>query len=165
MIRLDSKYLLFVEPQRQASPAPVVDELTRVVAGVLRDHAKRGLAYMGVHACVCGAESAAFDLLVRPDGTSVGELEDHYLDGPLAGLSAQEKAARFLRHRRAPPPPSSMLAKEGGITNTLAVHYLAHHRDEVPESELAKVQAFVAAWKRAYPNLTKTEPTGKELRP
>jgi hypothetical protein len=30
------------------------------------------------------------------------------------------------------------------ITNSLAIHYLAHHRHEVPEAELAKVMTLVA---------------------
>lgn len=31
---------------------------------------------------------------------------------------------------------------DGALTNSLAVHYLAFHRDEVPESELEKVRAI-----------------------
>jgi hypothetical protein len=31
---------------------------------------------------------------------------------------------------------------DGYATNSLAVHYLAHHRDEVPRGELAKVAAL-----------------------
>ncbi len=30
------------------------------------------------------------------------------------------------------------------VTNSLAIHYLAHHRREVPEAELAKVMRLVA---------------------
>ena len=33
-----------------------------------------------------------------------------------------------------------ILRKTGQMTNSLAVHYLEYHRDEVPERELKKVQ-------------------------
>ena len=46
--------------------------------------------------------------------------------------------------------------EDGTVTNSLCVHYLAHHRDEVPESELAKV--------RALPSY-EAEPTAKQLMP
>lgn len=120
MIRLDAKHLLFIEPPGPASAQPVLDELTCVVAGVLRGHTKRDVPYMGVHTCVCGAQSGAADLLLQPNG---------------------------------------------GRTNTLAVHYLAHHRDQIPASEMAKVRGFVAAWLMVYPDLRKIVPTAEELRP
>jgi hypothetical protein len=40
-------------------------------------------------------------------------------------------------------------------THSLAIHYLAYHRDEVPVSELAKVERLSA---------TETQPTAKQLR-
>lgn len=39
-------------------------------------------------------------------------------------------------------------------TNALAIHYLAHHRDDVPPEELAKVAALVA---------DEAEPTNDEM--
>ena len=42
----------------------------------------------------------------------------------------------------------------GQQTNSLCVHYLAFHRDEVPEAELAKVAALESG---------ETEPTAEEL--
>lgn len=47
------------------------------------------------------------------------------------------------------------LLSDGQVTNSLAVHYLAYHRDEVPKSELRKVR-----------NLPEqgTEPTRRQLR-
>lgn len=46
--------------------------------------------------------------------------------------------------------------EDGTITNSLCVHYLAHHRNEVPESELAKV--------RSLPSY-EAEPTANQLMP
>ena len=42
----------------------------------------------------------------------------------------------------------------GVLTNSLAVHYLAHHRDEVPETELEKVRNL---------KFGEAEPTEQEL--
>lgn len=44
----------------------------------------------------------------------------------------------------------------GGYTNSLCVHYLAFHRDEVPPAELAKVAALTSG---------EAEPDAKELAP
>jgi len=46
--------------------------------------------------------------------------------------------------------------KSGIITNSLCVHYLAFHRDEVPRTELAKLVVETLG-------LTGVEPTAKEL--
>jgi len=40
------------------------------------------------------------------------------------------------------------------MTNSLAIHYLAHHRDEVPAEELAKVAQLLA---------DEVEPTAEEM--
>jgi hypothetical protein len=47
------------------------------------------------------------------------------------------------------------LLSDGQVTNSLCVHYLAHHRGEVPESELRKV--------RSLPSY-EAEPTRHQLR-
>ena len=47
------------------------------------------------------------------------------------------------------------LLQDGQVTNSLCVHYLAFHRDEVPESELQKV--------RGLPSY-EAEPTQQQLR-
>lgn len=44
----------------------------------------------------------------------------------------------------------------GEVTNSLATHYLALHRDEVPEDQLAKVRALKSV-------ATPVKPTGREM--
>jgi hypothetical protein len=87
--------IMMIEPQTDASPLPVIDELTRKMAGAWRNRKDSEHAYRGYHTCRCGATS---------------DSHDHYINGVL--------------------------------TNSLCVHYLAHHRDGVPESELAKVRVL-----------------------
>lgn len=100
-------YVLFVEPTAPASPKPLIDELTRKMAGAWRA-SKIVMHGRGDHRCVCGALS---------------DYDEHALPN-------------------------------GWETNSLCVHYLAHHRDEVPESELDKVRALT---------YREAEPTPQEL--
>jgi hypothetical protein len=90
----DAEHLLMIHPTRAPSGEPVVDDLTRRMAGAL-SRADRVRPTRGQHRCTgpgCRALSGSSDLGV-----------------------------------------------EGYVTNSLAVHYLAHHRAEVPCGELAKV--------------------------
>ena len=90
--------LLFIEPQREASPVPLVDDATKRMTAALRS-AQHG--YRGIHTCRCGAQS---------------DNVDHFIFNT---------DPRFT-------------------TNSLAVHYLAQHRDEVPPDELANVLTLPA---------------------
>jgi hypothetical protein len=89
--------LLFIEPQQPPSDRPVVDDLTRKLAGAYRLSRPADYEFMGDHQCSCGAFS---------DST------DHYLP-------------------------------DGSKTNSLCVHYLAYHRQEVPEVELEFVRGLL----------------------
>lgn len=97
MIRLDDGHLMMIEPTNPIAAIPVIDELTRKAAGVLR-FATIGNRYRGQHACTGRGCKATSDNA------------DHHFGGML--------------------------------TNSLAVHYLARHRDDVDPDELAKIAAL-----------------------
>jgi hypothetical protein len=102
MIHSDSRHLLFIHP-KAASPMPVIDTLTRKMAGAWKAHEHGMSEYRGFHRCTgCDAES---------------DNRDHFV--------VIVTGARLL-------------------TNSLAIHYLAHHRADVPRDELAKVASLAA---------------------
>lgn len=107
-VKVGMSGLLFVEPQREASSTPLIDDATKRMAAALRSAQTPGYGYLGTHTCRCGAES---------------DNVDYFID------------QRF-------------------VTNSLAVHYLAYHRDEVPLDELADVLTLSAVH---------AEPTVQEL--
>lgn len=88
--------LLYIEPGQAASPAPVIDEITRRMCAAFREARHSEYAYAGVHECVCGAHSTSCD---------------YRLPG-------------------------------GDLTNSLCVHYVAHHRAEVPPDQLARIRGL-----------------------
>jgi hypothetical protein len=90
------KELLYIEPTQPASVEPVLDQLTRKMAGAIRKARLSEWGWCGVHECVCGALSTSRDYLLP----------------------------------------------NGEVTNWLCVHYVAHHRSEVPVSQLARIEAF-----------------------
>ena len=101
--------LLMIHPTLPPSREPVVDGLTRRMAGAL-SRAEHVHATRGFHRCT-GLGCRAFS-------DNVTHLVDGY------------------------------------VTNSLAVHYLAHHRAEVPRGELAKVAMLFGP---------DTDPTAEQL--
>lgn len=90
------KRLPFIQPTQPASPAPVVDHITRRMCAAFRKAKRSDYFYMGEHECCCGAVSTAYDYSL----------------------------------------PNNQL------TNSLCIHYLAHHRSEVPAHQLEAVEAL-----------------------
>lgn len=93
---ISAKDLLFIEPKRPASSAPVLDHLTRQMTAAYRAAHPSPYCYAGTHTCVCGVRSSACDYF----------------------LPNAEK------------------------TNSLCVHYMAYHREEVPHEQLERVAAL-----------------------
>lgn len=107
---VDPRGLLMIEPTQPPS-LPIVDALTRRVAGALRT-AQLGETWRGWHTCSCGARSDNRDHCVQlVDGTWV-------------------------------------------LTNSLAVHYVARHRPEVPRADIDRIMKLASA---------SVEPTAKEI--
>jgi hypothetical protein len=112
MIAIDEYHLLMIHPSGPATAEPLVDALTRKMAGALAG-AERTNFSRGFHRCTglgCRAVSDNAEHLVA-----------------------------------------------GYTTNSLAVHYLAHHRADVSRGELAK--AVIATQGR-----DEVEPTLHQLR-
>ncbi len=122
MVNLDDRHLLFIEPTEVASKAPVFDEYTERMQRAL-DKAIKGKTYRGVHTCRCSRKSTNYDLFVSCESGIVlfKELDNH------------------TGWRRVFDDSTRPNKKQNFKTNSLAVHYLAYHRNEVPETELAKV--------------------------
>ena len=104
------EHVLMIEPRGPCAAKPVIDEMTRRMAGALAG-ARTKHRYRGIHDCTgrgCHASSDNADHFVAVRSTGPGSL------------------------------PGELM------TNSLAVHYLAFHRGEVPPSELDKVGSLAA---------------------
>jgi hypothetical protein len=104
MINGNSDSLLMIEPTSAPSATPVIDSLTRKMAGAWAVRVQSHYSYRGCHNCAgkgCSATSDSYD---------------HEVVGTNGAMN----------------------------TNSLAVHYLAYHREDVPADELAKVAELAA---------------------
>lgn len=109
---IDDKHIMMIEPTGERTSEPVLDDVTRKMAGALATARHSNLAFRGVHVCACGALSDNREwFVVSADG-----------------------------ERK---------------TNSLAVHYLAYHRAEVPSVEIDKVRAL---------SVDERHPTKEQLR-
>jgi hypothetical protein len=143
--------LLYVYAKKQKSD-PVDDELTLGLEKIFsRHHNKdwRGSYYngwfdslsatMGVHTCTCGERSENVDYLI----STWSSLEDE------TKLSKKDLQKYFIEHgidtdtQCWKKVTRTELLENCNLkysTNTLCIHYLRYHRDEVPDEELAKVR-------------------------
>ncbi len=130
-------FLLFIEPAN-ASQSPIIDIYTRKMSAAFRS-AKFGVSgysrqvasfceslgvYKGIHLCECDhASSSNADYLICFDG---GEIINLYSDSQnfAEGVEDESDIVRGL------------------ITNSLCVHYIACHRDEVPAEQLEMILRF-----------------------
>lgn len=101
---------MFIEPTKNKSAVPVIDELTKIMTAAFRQAEDDPDKTLGWHECICGAKSATHDF----------RIPDHNL-----------------------------------IINSLCIHYLACHREEVPQDQLDLIASL------AY---DPEEPTEKEMK-
>lgn len=134
MIQTENCYLLFVEPESPPSSNPVIDIYTKKMTGALRK-AMAGISgygqgnpvftesdsgWRGFHNCSCGKASTNQEYLI--------------MTGEESSVTLYENARKL-----------SFGDKDGSkevravITNSLAIHYLAYHREDIPEDVLARV--------------------------
>lgn len=109
---IDTTGFLMIEPVGAPSLLPLIDDVTRKVAGMLAEASRSEYSYRGVHPCTgrgCSAASDSYDWFV----------------------DCGESAPR--------------------VSNALAVHYVAYHRGEVPESDLLLITASSAAPREPLP--------------
>lgn len=109
-------HLLFVEPTTPPIASPIIDDLTRKMAGALRSARLGPGRWRGVHLCT------------SPGCSGVSDNADHYV---------------AIDPERLPRLPGAMPPSEV-MTNSLAVHYLAYHRNAVDHRDLLLVAALVA---------------------
>ena len=71
MIKMNNKYLLMIEPDREGKPSlePVKDELTEKTAYILSKIEKSRYNYKGFHITQCGKTSDIYDWIL-PNGKS-----------------------------------------------------------------------------------------------
>lgn len=78
MIVSDDGHILFIEPEKAASKEPVQDKLSAKMREAMK-YARRSQPYFGVHQCVCGERSDAFDWILHT-GQKTNSLAVHYLE-------------------------------------------------------------------------------------
>lgn len=143
-------FLLFIEPAN-ASQSPIIDIYTRKMAAAFRA-AKSGVSgysrevasfceslgvYKGIHLCECDhASSSNADYMICFDG---GEVINLYSDWRNFSEGVEDESD-IVR---------------GVITNSLCVHYVACHRDEVPVEQLEMILGLDSG---------EVEPTEQELK-
>lgn len=134
-IQNNPAFLLFIEPETKVT-APVIDKYTRKMAGAFRN-ASAGTSgyriqkahfllasqfgYKGCHSCSCGhAGSSNQDYLIQTKDSraSVKLFSDNSF---FSGDESKTATAQAV------------------ITNSLCVHYLACHRDDVSEDVLQHI--------------------------
>lgn len=146
--------LLFVYAKKPCSE-PVDDEIT-LGMGKIWEKAyvkeKRGTFHngivckgqhtMGVHICTCGEVSEDADYLIEPprkEGLILGtkkEILEEYKDWfDTIGFHPNTKTTRETMVEYVSPVYA---------TNTLCIHYLRDHREEVPEAEMKKIWDILA---------------------
>jgi hypothetical protein len=96
-----NKVLLFIEPEKDKSPEPLIDELTIKMFNSLKNnikntgcvswngHFNRGLATMGIHECICGKQSTNCDYILE-NGIATNYLCVHYLAYHREEVSTEE---------------------------------------------------------------------------
>lgn len=119
--------ILMIEPLEVPSEEPVIDDITKIMTEAWRSRISSTYNYMGSHRCVCGRSSDSKDHWVIPTG-------------------------RLLNRLR------WVIFGEGDayLTNILSIHYLAYHRTEVPEADIARIKKL---------NYKGINPTIDELHP
>ena len=146
----ERSFFLFIEPKGPCSAEPIIDKYTRKMTGALRkadvgqsaygeelplflaDIAHKGKQ----HVCICGAESSDKDYLIRTK-----EMSSVYLFRQSVWF--HEKRTEFASEEI-----------RGIITNPLCVHYLAYHRNEIPQDQLDRIVLFEGE---------EADPTAEEL--
>lgn len=125
---IDNDLLLFIEPQLPPSKLPIIDEITLKMVSKFRQNAVRG------------AEVRKDDKrLYRDPPYMFLEMtwNDKYnfiinngfmgLHGCSCGVASQSQ---------------NFLLQTGDVVNSLCIHYLAFHRDEVPPEQLDKISSW-----------------------
>lgn len=142
MKNLGQHSLLFIEPEGEPSDNPVIDVYTRRMTAAMRqgvegsyfgnEHREEhdfiiGLGSKGRHNCTghgCWVASSNKDLLIKSPEGNFGGLIRLYAESFPYFKGDKSKSKGVIR---------------GFVTNSLCVHYLAFHRDEIPEGELQKI--------------------------
>ncbi len=133
-MEIDNKYfLLFMEPESSNQP-PIIDTYTKRITGALRA-SKHGLSgysaenstfhvcdwgYKGIHICSCGAVSSNHDYLLETKEDITVKLiptKDSFFSQVI------DEATEI----------------KGIITNSLCIHYVACHRNEIDPKELERI--------------------------
>jgi hypothetical protein len=74
---ITSEGILYMEPSKNTSPKPLIDEATKKMTAALRQGVP-GARWRGVHQCACGAHSSNCDYTL-PNGEQTNSLSIHYL--------------------------------------------------------------------------------------
>jgi hypothetical protein len=140
-IKNNPSFLLFIEPKGKPSAIPIIDEYTKKIAGAMQN-AQSGasnyssgnsapakfvneMGYKGWHTCSCNAGSDNKDYLLKTAD-------------PDAVVKVFKTSKDFFHN-------SEQYSEEQAvITNNLALHYVAFHRDEIPVQELEKISLLQA---------------------
>jgi len=129
MLKDNPNSLLYIHPWNHASFEPALDSyFMKVYYAIRHNKIGNGTGYdggytlgrmtKGVHDCTgenCDYQSSCCELILKANGNAV-------------------KTWKFWRRKRR----ITFI-----YTNTLALHYLAFHRDEIPQSELDKIDNFL----------------------
>jgi len=128
---INSSGLLYIEPSDRVSTTPVLDSLTRRMAAAFRK------AQRGTWSGSPDAFALAMRILerIRPSRREPPRPAELFSRGP-GWLGWHDCACGVMSSNQ------DYLLENGQVTNSLCVHYLAWHRDEVPAAELRKVAAL-----------------------
>ena len=136
---IDDNLLLFIEPQLEPSDIPFIDEATKIMAQQLRYGVQGSQILKGEYPF--NENNPLCPLVEMPWNDKYDfMLFNGWLGFHDCSCGVKSKAHNFL-------------LPGGEIVNSLCVHYLAFHREEVPDWQIEKVLSM--RWG--------VEPTDKEL--
>jgi hypothetical protein len=121
MLLFDSHHLLFIHPLGEPSQVGVVDDVTRILVAAMRKIITTGHSF--------------------PIETNKNKNNDTNPPGFLRGVSTMGVHCCTGKNCKAQSNSVDGLLLDGQTsTNTLALHYIMYHREEVPTEELNKIQ-------------------------
>lgn len=131
-------FLLFIEPKESPSNVPIIDEYTKKIAGAMKKARFGASAYSQEKAEFC--ENLQFKGWHSCSCNKAGDNRDYIIETSDVNTSVKV----FTSTKDFFQGTENYSKEQVIITNALALHYVAFHRQEVSEEELKKITLLTA---------------------
>lgn len=127
---IDNDLLLFIEPQNEPSNMPLVDRITKKMIYMYRRGCKGvevNKSYNNKDTYMLAGMPAIVEMPWNPKYNF--SLFNYYMGYHQCSCGSKSECCNFL-------------LQTGDIVNSLCIHYLAFHRDEVTQEQLNKIEGW-----------------------